>query len=221
MRALYFLIMVCLAGSAGCFPVLMHGARVENGASFGLTASTTSGPTHVEGDEGGIYLRSGTIGAYGGYGWAPSSPTNPGFHVGVAVPVLFPATQLDAYVQAPPAWTGPLQAGIGATVDYESVHGYAMLGRQDDRGNGWSLHGGYGQRGAQSDFLGRSPALVAGGALHFAFARHGRVQAYVQTAQGRNPEDCFSDPPGATTRRCTPGRSTSAVTLGAAVGWHR
>jgi hypothetical protein len=221
MRALHFLAILCLASTAGCFPVLMHGARVENGASVGLTATTTTGDTHTEGDEGGIHLRSGIIGGYAGYGWASSSPTNPGLYLGVAVPVLFPATQVDAYVQAPPSWTGPVQAGIGATVDWESVHGYAMLGRQNDAGTGWSLHTGYGVRGAASDFLGRSPALIAGGALHFVFARHGRVQIYAQSAWGRDPEDCFSEPPGGTTRRCTPGPSTTAFTFGAAVGWHR
>ena len=49
--------------------------------------STTSGDAHTEGDEGGIFLRNGIIGAYGGYGWASSSRTNPGFYLGIAVPV--------------------------------------------------------------------------------------------------------------------------------------
>lgn len=219
MRTLKLLIAVCLAGSTGCFPVIMHGARVETGTSFGLTATTTGGDEHVEGDEGGIHLRSGIIGAYLGHGWAPTSSKNPGFYLGIAVPVLFPATQVDAYLQAPPAWTGSLQAGVGVTGDWEGAHGYAMLGKQDDRGIGWSLHAGYGQRGASSDFLGRSPAAIAGGAGHFAFWKHGRAQVYVQGAQGREPESCFSDPPGSTTRRCTPGQRVQALTGGVAVGW--
>jgi hypothetical protein len=196
----------------------MHGARVENGASFGLTASTTSGDTHTEGDEGGIHLRSGIIGGYAGYGFPPESATNPGLYVGVAVPVLFPGTQVDVYFQAPPAWTSPLQAGIGFTADLESANGYAMLGRQNERGSGWSLHAGYGVRGAASDLLGRSPALFVGGAVHLPFARHGRAQGYIQTAQGRDPENCFT---GSTIGRCTPGRPTRALTAGVAVGWHR
>jgi hypothetical protein len=221
MQAFRFAAVVCLAGSAGCFPVVMHGARVEQGASIGLTAATTGGDTHTEGDEGGIYLRTGNIGAYAGYGWESTSATNPGFYLGIAVPVLFPATQVDAYLQAPPAWTGPVQAGIGAAVNYESAHAYAMLGRQNDLGTGWSLHAGYGDRGAASSFLGRSPAFVAGGAGHFTFARHGRLQVYVQGALGRDPEDCLSDPPGSTIRLCTPGRPSRALAAGVALGWHK
>src|ERR1051325_8913917 len=83
---------------------------------------------------------------------------------------------------------------------YDEVHGYGMLGRQDDAGKGWSVHAGYGVRGAASSFLGRSPAFIAGGAVHLPFARHGRVQGYVDAAQGRDPESCFSDPPGSTTQ---------------------
>ncbi|MGH9888143.1 MAG: hypothetical protein ACREBE_21600 [bacterium] len=221
MRAFRLITVAWLAGTAGCFPVITHGARVEKGASIGLAATTTGGDTHTEGDEGGIYLRTGPVGAYAGYGWEPTSSNNPGFYLGVAVPVLFPATQVDAYLQAPPAWTGALQAGIGGTVNYESGHAYAILGRQDAGGTGWSAHAGYGVRGASSSFLGRSPALFGGGAAHFAFRRHGRLQLYMQGAWGRDPESCFSDPPGAATRRCTPGRSSRALTAGAALGWHK
>jgi hypothetical protein len=219
MRTLKLLIPVCLAGSVGCFPVITHGARVETGTAFGLTASITGGDEHVEGDEGGIHLRDGIIGAYVGHGWAPSSDKNPGFYLGLAIPVLFPATQVDAYFQAPPAWTGPLQAGLGVTANYEGAHGYAMLGKQDDRGIGWSLHAGYGQRGAASEFLGRSPAAIAGGAVHFALGRLLHGQVYVQGANGREPESCFSDPPGSTTRRCTPGQRANALAGGISMGW--
>ena len=53
-----------------CFPTITHGPRVEDGFVFGLTAATTSGDTHTEGDEGGFALREGTFGPFIGQGWA-------------------------------------------------------------------------------------------------------------------------------------------------------
>src|SRR5206468_1469490 len=133
-------IVACLAltGSSACFPTMMHGARVEDGAAVGITAATTSGPAHVEGDEGGIRLRQGMIGLYTGYGWAAATSHQPGFYLGATVPVFFPAAQIDAYMQMPPAWTGSYSAGVGTTADFLGATGYAQFGQQNERGSGWS-----------------------------------------------------------------------------------
>src|ERR1043166_5905397 len=119
---------LALTGTTACFPSIMHGPRVENGATFGITAASTTGDTHTEGDEGGIHLRTGILGAYAGYGWAPATTSRPGFYLGATVPVFFPATQIDAYMQLPPAWTGPLQGGFGVSTDLEGATGYTQLG---------------------------------------------------------------------------------------------
>jgi hypothetical protein len=90
-----------------CFPTITHGPRVENGVGYGLTAATTSGDTHVEGDEG-VALRSGTFGAFVGQGWAAADPHKASAYLGLVVPVFVPYAQLDLYVQSPRAWTDPL-----------------------------------------------------------------------------------------------------------------
>src|SRR5687767_7117917 len=86
---------IALAATAACFPAVTHGPRVESGLSVGATGAVTYGPTHVEGDEGGINLREGVVGPYVGYGWAPTSPNRAGAYIGLAVPLLFTLRQGD------------------------------------------------------------------------------------------------------------------------------
>jgi hypothetical protein len=181
------------AATAACFPAVTHGPRVESGLTAGVTGAYTWGPTHVEGDEGGINLREGVVGPYAGYGWAPARATRPGVYLGVAVPAYFPLAQVDAYVQAPPAWTGPLSAGVGVVASLEGVHGYGQVGRVNDRGVGVYLTGGYGSRESTSRIQGSSPAWFGGAALQLATG-HLRTQLFVQGATGHAPDWCREEP---------------------------
>src|SRR5215471_12068752 len=108
-------VLVVLACTAGCFPAVMHGAHIEEGWIAGVTAATTSGDTHTEGDEGGIYLRQAMIGPFVGYGSASSSPAQPGYYIGAVVPVIYPFAQIDAYLELPPGLTRPVATGVGVT----------------------------------------------------------------------------------------------------------
>ena len=215
-----------LAATAGCFPAITHGPRVEPGLTAGVTGAYTRGPEHVEGDEGGIELRSGAVGPYVGYGWAPpdrgrgqaASPASPRLYLGVMGPVLFTFAQLDAFVQAPPAWTGPLSAGAGLVASTEGVHVYGQAGRVSDRGRGFYLTGGYGRRQSWSRVEGSSPAWFGGAAVQLA-AGHARAQLFVQGATGRIPGDCTAE--RGEPRSCAPGERAHSVALGASLGWHR
>ena len=204
------------AGAAACFPAVTHGPRVEPGLAAGLTAAYTRGPTHVEGDEGGIRLRSGVVGAYGGYGWTPASARAPRLYLAVAVPILFPHAQVDAFVQAPPAWTGALSTGAGVVASVEGVHVYGQAGRVSDRGMGWYLTGGYGRRESWSTEQSSSPAWFGAAAVQLA-AGHARAHLFVQGADGRIPGQCRVVPGGP----CARGERARAVAVGATVGWAR
>jgi hypothetical protein len=204
------------AATAACFPAVTHGPRVEPGLAAGLTGAYTVGPTHVEGDEGGIRLRSGVVGAYGGYGWAPASARAPRLHVAIAVPILFPLAQVDAFVQAPPAWTGPLSAGAGIVASSEGVHAYGQAGRVSARGMGWYLTGGYGRRESWSTVESSSPAWFGAAAVQLA-AGHARTHLFVQGADGRIPGRCPFGQGG----RCERGERARALAVGATLGWAR
>jgi hypothetical protein len=206
------------AATAACFPAVTHGPRVESGLSVGATGAVTYGPTHVEGDEGGINLREGVVGPYVGYGWAPSSPGRAGAYIGLAVPLLFTLAQVDVYVQAPPAWTGPLSAGAGVVASPEGVHGYGQVGRVSDRGLGWYLTGGYGRRESWSTAQSSSPAWFGGAAIQLATGRF-RTHLFVQGADGRIPGNCFTESPSGP-EVCARGERARAVALGATLGWH-
>ena len=210
---------LCTMLVTACFPTITHGPRVENGFVFGVTGATTSGDTHTEGDEGGFHLRDGTIGPFVGQGWAPSTPRHPGAYLGLVVPLFFPLAQVDFYVQAPPAWTGPLAAGMGGTGSIEGGSVYGQLGFQPDRGIGWQAMAGYGVRASSSDFQGTSPAWVGNLGLSFA-SGHFRGLLFVQGANGREPASCFTEPV-TQQRRCDPGDRARAVSFGVSLGRHQ
>lgn len=201
---------------SGCFPALTHSARVEDGWIVGVMAGSTTGSTHVEGDEGGIHLRQAVIGPFVGYGTAPDRPTLPGYYVGAAVPVFFPLVQVDGYLQLPPAWTPHLATGLGGTASLEGAHGYAMVGGDFDRAVSWYLAGGYGSRQSSSRFQSTSPAWFGNSGIIMAFG-YVRTQLFVEWATGRNPGSCFTDP---VTRAdvCDRGEKARAVSLGISLG---
>lgn len=200
----------------GCFPAITHGPRIEPGASAGLVASVTTGATHTEGDEGGIRLRQGVIGAYGNYGWA-AARRKPGASIGVAVPIFFPLTQIDLFVEAPRGWL-PREgaAGVGLVVDAMSFSAYGEVGQIGAGNNGWFLIGGYGRRQSNSRFESASPAWYGGGAVQIA-SSWTRTRLFVQFASGRDPGDCPVDGSSG----CSLGRRASAVSTGVSLGWQQ
>lgn len=204
---------------SACFPTIVHGPRVENGFAFGVTAASTSGDTHTEGDEGGIHLRDGAIGAFIGQGWAPSNPRSPGAYVGVVVPVFFPYSQLDLYIQAPTAWTGALSAGLGAMGSIEGGSVYTQVGIQPESGVGWQAMAGYGVRASSSRFQGTSPAWIGNLGVSFA-SGHFRGLLFVQGARGREPESCFTDP-STQRQQCELGDRARAISFGVSLARHQ
>jgi hypothetical protein len=203
-----------------CFPTITHGPRVENGFVFGVTAATTSGDTHTEGDEGGFALREGTLGPFIGQGWASTDPHKPSAYLGLVVPLFFPVSQLDLYVQAPQAWTGGGQfaAGLGATGSIEGGSLYTQFGFQPERGVGWQAMGGYGIRVSSATDQSTSPAWVGNVGLSFA-SGHFRGLVFVQGADGRAPGYCLTEPT-TQSRQCDTGPHARAVSIGVSLGRH-
>lgn len=205
-----------LACACGCFPAITHGARIEDGWIVGLMAGSTSGNTHTEGDEGGFHLRQALVGPFVGYGTEPARPTQPGYYIGAAVPLFFPVTQIDAYLQLPPAWTPHLASGLGATASLESLHGYAMLGGELDRAVSWYVAGGYGSRQSSSRFQSTSPAWFGNAGIIMA-SGYLRTQLFVESAAGRIPGSCFTDPV-TQGNVCNRGEQARALSFGVALG---
>ncbi len=198
--------------STACFPAITHGPRIDPGPTIGATVSATGGPTYTEGDAGGIHLRQGQIGLHAGYGWEPASPRHPAFFASVAVPVLFPAVQVDLFVQAPPAWTGRFAAGVGVNADFEREDLYVQFGRISDAGNGWFLMQGIDRR-QPSSFYSASTVSVTGAALQFT-RRTLRTYVFAQYAAGRTPGACASLP------SCR-GEPSTALALGVTMAYVR
>jgi len=203
-----------------CFPTITHGPRVENGFVFGVTAATTTGDTHVEGDEG-VALRTGTFGPFIGQGWASTDRHKPSAYLGLVVPVFVPYAQADFYVQAPQAWTGggALAAGLGATGSIEGGSVYTQFGFQPERGIGWQAMAGYGVRTSSSTEQSTSPAWVGNVGLSFA-SGYFRGLVFVQGADGRAPGNCFTEP-ASQSRHCDIGPHGRAVSVGISLGRHR
>jgi hypothetical protein len=201
-----------------CFPTIVHGPRVENGVVFGVTAATTSGDTHVEGDEG-LRLRTGTLGPFIGQGWVSADPHKPATYLGLVVPLFIPYSQLDLYVQAPPAWTGAFAAGLGATASIEGGSLYSQFGFQPDRGLGWQAMAGYGVRTSSARDQSVSPAWVGNVGLSLA-SGHFRGLLFVQGADGRAPGNCFTEA-ATQTRHCDTGARGRAVSIGVSLGRHQ
>lgn len=204
-----------MAFLTACFPTITHGPRVENGVVFGVTAATTSGDTHVEGDEG-VALRSGTFGAFIGQGWAAADAHKPSAYLGLVVPVFVPYAQLDLYLQSPRAWTGSLAAGVGATGSIEGGSVYTQFGFQPERGVGWQAMAGYGVRTSSSSSQTTSPAWVGNVGLSYA-SGHFRGLLFVQGADGRAPGNCFTEP-ATQSRRCDTGERGRVVSIGLSLG---
>lgn len=202
--------------ACGCFPAVTHGARIEEGWIGGIMAGTTSGDTHVEGDEGGIHLRQAAIGPFFGFGSASSRPTEPGYYLGAVVPLFFPAAQVDAYLQLPPIVTGPAAAGVGVTASAEGTHGYGMLGADFNRMTSWYVAGGYGSRRSSSSFQTTSPAWFGNAGIIIA-SGYLRTQLFAQFATGRIPGSCFNDP-GTQTQTCSLGEHARALSAGISLG---
>ncbi len=123
---------------SGCLPAIAHGPQVVDGFSVGATASaSTIRRSAADGVEDVLFA---PIGANGGYGWRAEDPAHPSFRVGVHIPVMiFTLPQVDLFVQAPRSWTGPLQAGVGASTSAFSTASYVQLGRIAESGAGWHV----------------------------------------------------------------------------------
>ena len=201
-----------------CFPTITHGPRVEKGLAFGLTAATTSGDTHTEGDDG-VALREGTFGAFIGHGWESTNRRKPSAYFGVVVPVFVPYAQADLYLQFPQAWTGTLAAGLGATGSVDGGSLYSQFGFQPERGLGWQAMAGYGVRTSTSRDQSTSPAWVGNVGLSFA-SGHFRGLLFVQGADGRAPGNCFTEPV-TQSRHCDTGAHGRAISIGVSLGRHQ
>lgn len=186
---------------------------------FGVTAASTTGDTHVEGDEGGVALREGTFGPFIGQGWAASDSHKPSAYFGLVVPVFVPYAQVDVYVQAPQAWTGVLAGGVGGTGSIEGGSLYGQFGYQPERGIGWQAMAGYGVRASISSEQSSSPAWVGNVGLSLA-SGHFRGLLFVQGADGRAPGNCFTNP-ATQSRQCETGPHARAVSIGVSLGRHR
>lgn len=181
---------VALATQAACFQAVMHGPRVEKGLSGFAGASVTRGPTHTEGDEGGIRLRNAPIGLGVGYGWRGATRHEASLFTGLYVPIAFPFAQLDLFAQAPEAWTGATMGGAGMNVAIDHVAPYLQWGRVNDRGSGWSLIQGVSMRTDDEHSL-RQLTWTPGLAAHIGGSRS-RVHLYAMGAFGRIRRSCVA-----------------------------
>lgn len=202
--------------AAACFPPVMHGPRIEEGLSIGGSVAVTTGPTYTEEDFDAVRLRQGHVGLHTTYGWEPESPDEPGFLVGLSVPVYYPAVQASLYMQLPPAWTGAYAAGLGASGGIEDRYVYTQFGRISDAGRGWFLTQGVGHR-ARGTIRGSSMVGLSGVAAQFT-RRSLRTYVHLQFAYGREPGAC---PSSANTSPCTLGDQSHAVSLGTTMEWRR
>lgn len=206
---------VVLSVSA-CFPPVIHGPRIDDGLSIGGSVAITRGPTYTEGDFGGVRLRHGHVGLHTAYGWEPTSPDRPGFLAGIAVPIFFPALQMDLYMQLPPAWTRAYAGGLGVSGGIEERYVYGQFGRISNTGQGWFLTQGVGHR-ARGTIRGSSSVSLSGVAAQFT-RRSLRTYVHLQFAYGREPGSC---PSSANTSPCIPGEQSHAVSLGTTMEWRR
>lgn len=119
-------------------------------------------------------------------------------------------------MQLPPAWTGPLAAGVGGVAYFEGATGYALVGGEFSKAAAWHVGGGYGTRQSSSTFRGRSPAWVGSVAVEL---KSGflRTQLFAQYSAGRIPEWCFDDPVSRK-RSCTPSDLARTLSLGLSLG---
>ena len=203
-----------LASQAACFPAMLHGPRVERGFALSANVSMAAGPTHTEGDEGGLRLRNGTAGLGLGYGWRAAKRKQPSVFVGAYVPIAFPAAQLDVFTQAPEAWTGPTSGGVGVNVAWDHVAPYLQWGMVNARGSGWSILQGVSVRTDENEQDGQV-AWTPGVAAHFGLGQQ-RVYLYAMGAFGRLNRTCFSE----TGSRICAGDRSYALLAGLAYEYH-
>jgi hypothetical protein len=197
---------------SGCFPAVTHGPRVESGLSAGAMVGATAGtPTYTEGDAGGLRLRNAVQGVYLGYGLASSTPGRVGVYAAASVPVR----QVDAYLQLPPDWTGPLVGGLGVVAAPEGVLPYAQLGSVSPEADGWWVALAQGRHRPSADYLCSSRAWMATAALQR--SRGGlRSHFYVQGATGHLPAFRSSG-----TSACERGEAGHALAIGISLGWQQ
>lgn len=119
-----------VAFAAACAPMVTHGPRVQPG----VTASVTTGGSRALCDTACELDLTPQVALGVARGWA-ATETRPGFSLGANVSVI--SSDVDAYVQAPTGWTGPLQAGVGGLVGIDHAMPYVQLGRLREDGSGW------------------------------------------------------------------------------------
>lgn len=123
--------------------MVAHGPAVHPGFSAGVTAALGSGPTYENGDDPGPFY-IGALAVNAAYGWRPKSDALPALRVGVTGPREGGAA-IDAYLQLPPAWLGPLSAGVGVMAGERQprMMPYVQVGAEDARGLGAHLVAGW------------------------------------------------------------------------------
>jgi hypothetical protein len=179
---------VVLLAQSACFPAMLHGPRVEPGLSGTVNISQVAGPTHTEGDYGGLHLRNASVGLGVGYGWRAATAHRPSFFAGAYVPVVFPFAQLDLFAQAPEAWTGPTSGGLGVNAAIDHVAPYLQWGVVSAAGFGWSTTQGLNVRYGGGEENGKV-SWTPGVAAHLGVGRH-RVHLFAMGAFGQMRRIC-------------------------------
>ena len=206
-----------VAATSACFPPVTHGPRVKGGVSAGLTSALTRGDRRGEWDD--RVREASLLSTFAGYGWVPPSRHRPRAYAGAALPLMIPwMAQLEGYVQAPPAWTGPLAAGVGAVVDLVAPTLYVQAGDERDQGIGWHVTGGYGRRDGAGSAESAAPAWIGAAALQLSMGQV-HTHLFVQGALARRGRCAYQPAPP---YECVPQGRDRALAVGASVvGYHR
>lgn len=200
--AITFLITIV---GAGCFPVINHGPRIEEGRSFGAVgayplASRDSQP-----------VLASPLGLNLGGGWGAENPTSAGYFLGLHVP--FPGlwfSQLDVYRQAAAATLEGFDLGIGASVGVWQAMPYVQFGRAGPGGSGWHTTQGVivVHNSTKVQDLAQGWAWIPGAAYRWV-SPDLAVELFVTGVYGRYPRSCREP--------CEAGQSQRQLTVGGSV----
>lgn len=119
----------------GCAPVVTHSPRVQSGRDFGLVGGWRAGLC----DTGCTAGLVPPIGAYYSRGFVSPDSAGAAYSISAFVPlgILFPASHVDLYAQAPAPPTQALVYGGGVSVSFGHVMPYLQAGDVALDGRGW------------------------------------------------------------------------------------
>jgi hypothetical protein len=119
--------------TVGCLPVIAHPPHVESGSHFSLAGGFTVGPLTNRQDSVHVLAPMPSFGVRESYGLRSSRDAD-GAAVELGAELIFlTGFAADAYVQAPPRWTGETDLGIGAALLAGAFRGpmiYAQAGHR-------------------------------------------------------------------------------------------